>query len=698
MKRLMFVISIVVLPLLCWGDENEKVTKKLEKRYRFVHYQGSYSGGYIVVDKNWKEGVCDEKGKEIIPPIWDDVTLSTTSSTKSYIKVEKNGFIGVRDWENVEIIAANKYDDILVNQLDKGQICEVEFKGKKGVYDIVKQKEIIPCKYDDTYFFQLREGQVCSVKNKGKEGVYDIVKQKEIIPCKYDDIHSFQLREGGQFCNVEINGKEGAYDIVKQKEIIPCKYDDVYSWELKKRQVCIVKIKEKYGIYDVVKQKEIIPCKYDDISTFQLNKKHAYKVVKDNKYGIIDENDNEIIPLNEYGYMELGFKDEQAIVAFVQTEALIRLAYHDEHHKYHNSEYIKKGKCGVVDLLTRKRIIPCQYSDIELSDEGLYTFNIGGSKPQIIIKGSSTAVGGKWGVIDSNNKIVIPAEYDFPVVFRDGVAQVSKNGVSSLLLHPYNGSSLALANGIVNSDIDSRIPQTNKKSDETFAFIIANENYANFTGADFSIKDGKVFAEYCKKTLGLTEHNVRYFEDATYGNLVSAIKKVEDIASVYEGDATIIFYYSGLGTVDEHNKERYILPTDASKNTLESTGYRVQKLIEQLYRLKTKNTLILLDAPFTGADKKGKALVANRSVRISPKQNTTKGTAIVCFSNSNDENSYASSKYGHGLFTFGILKKLQETEGNCSWKELLEGVLEIVRKESLSEFDKVQTPLIIAPK
>lgn len=104
-----------------------------------------------------------------------------------------------------------------------------------------------------------------------------------------------------------------------------------------------------------------------------------------------------------------------------------------------------------------------------------------------------------------------------------------------------------------------------------------------------------------------------------------------------------------------------------------------------------------MDAPFTGADKNGKSLVKNRGIRISPKQNTTSNNTLVCFSNSNNENSYASAKYGHGMFTYYILKKLQETNGDCSWGELLESTIEQVKKESLAEFDNVQTPLLVMP-
>ena len=35
-----------------------------------------------------------------------------------------------------------------------------------------------------------------------------------------------------------------------------------------------------------------------------------------------------------------------------------------------------------------------------------------------------------------------------------------------------------------------------------------------------------MFAEYCKKTIGLPEKNVCLYEDATYGNIVVAIESV----------------------------------------------------------------------------------------------------------------------------------------------------------------------------
>jgi caspase domain len=340
-----------------------------------------------------------------------------------------------------------------------------------------------------------------------------------------------------------------------------------------------------------------------------------------------------------------------------------------------------------------KEILPCEYGYIGEPHENLMLCNKGGR----CIDGPNCK-GGKYGYLDINGNVVIECIYDIATYFEDGIAQVEKDGVASLVSHPYKGTSLAITNGTTYSEIDVDIPQVNKQNTETFAFIVANENYNNFSGADYSINDGKIFVEYCKKTLGIPEHNVRYSEDATYGNLVSTIKKIEDIASVYEGEATIILFYSGLGTIDEQTRERYILPTDASISSIKNTGFQVQKLMEQLNALKTKGVLVLLDAPFTGANKKGESFIKNRGIRISPKEVIPCGQTFICFSHDNNENSYMSAKYGHGLFTYCLLKKLKESKGNCTWKEWLEETSSLVKKESLQQYDNVQTPIYVLPE
>lgn len=112
------------------------------------------------------------------------------------------------------------------------------------------------------------------------------------------------------------------------------------------------------------------------------------------------------------------------------------------------------------------------------------------------------------------------------------------------------------------SDVDVNIPQGRTTRDRTFAVIIANENYTKLSSVVYALNDGKTFGQYCRQTLGLPETNIRYYGDATYGTMLAAMSDIKKIATAYEGDIEVLFYYAGHGAPDEQ-QEAYLMPVDA---------------------------------------------------------------------------------------------------------------------------------------
>ena len=53
------------------------------------------------------------------------------------------------------------------------------------------------------------------------------------------------------------------------------------------------------------------------------------------------------------------------------------------------------------------------------------------------------------------------------------------------------------------SDIDENIPVTSHRAENTFAIIIANENYQNDPAVEFALSDGNTFKTYCQQRLGI---------------------------------------------------------------------------------------------------------------------------------------------------------------------------------------------------
>lgn len=601
-KYLLFVICIC-LAFTAMGQENPTITQQLKEKYSMVYFR---NGFYHVT--NTKRGVCDIRGRELVPCKYDMVTTIDYKETGCF---------------------------------------NVEQNGKKGVWSVELNKEIVPCRYESIFLSVVnkKEGFI-EVKQNGKVGLWSLAEGKESVPCIYEYISLLYYNKGDKYIEVEQNGKKGLYKL-NEGEIIPCKYDDIS--ENKENGCFDVTLNKKKGLLNE-DGKELIPCRYDNSLSYRYKKGADFVEVELNeKIGLYRVGDREIIP-NKYDF--IFEKDEYATVE-------------------------KDDLYGLYSLKDGKEIIKCQYHYLGNPTEGLLVFQ--------------KDKDGKYGYMDIKQKVIIAPEYDSAQSFKDGVAQVTKNGVTSIIKHPLHGTKLDVASG-VDVWVDNDIPQTSIKNEEGFAFIIANENYVHLTGADYSHNDGKVLAEYCKKTLGFPENNVRYYEDATYGNMMNALKQLKDIADVYDGEAKIIFYFSGLGTIDEKTREKYILPSDASFAALNTTGYSLSSLMKTLNELKTKYTLLIIDAPFNRNGKTGKSLAAGRGVMIANK-GVQSHDNVVGLIGSENGNNYSSKQLQHGILTYSLLETMKKTKGDCTLKELLDTSCLQVKKESLKQFKEMQTPV-----
>ncbi len=245
------------------------------------------------------------------------------------------------------------------------------------------------------------------------------------------------------------------------------------------------------------------------------------------------------------------------------------------------------------------------------------------------------------------------------------------------------------------SDIDMGIPESRESNENTFAVIIANENYQRVSHVEFAANDGQVFKEYCNKTLGLPEKNIRLVTDATLVNMWEQIDWLSSVAKAYKGDADIIFYYAGHGVPDESTKDAYLLPVDGNGANA-ATGYKLSELYSRLAENPTKSTLVFLDACFSGTQRSGDMMVAARGVAIKAKTETPKGNMVVFSAAQGDETAYPYRDKGHGLFTYYLCKKLQETSGNVTLGELAGYISDNVVKHSMIENSKSQTPSVSA--
>jgi hypothetical protein len=250
------------------------------------------------------------------------------------------------------------------------------------------------------------------------------------------------------------------------------------------------------------------------------------------------------------------------------------------------------------------------------------------------------------------------------------------------------------------SDVDINIPTITGQNPYRFALIIGNEDYNSFqTGLTseanvmYASNDATIFKEYAKKTLGINEENIVFLINGKTVEMSRAIKSICSCIKNTNGKAEIVIFYAGHGFPDENTKESYIIPVDVSAKDLQF-GIKLSDLYSQLSEYPSKKITIFLDACFSGGAR-NQGLLEARGVKVKPKEDLLKGNIIVFTASSGDQSSLPYKDKQHGLFTYFLLKKIQETNGDITYKDLSDYLTEQVGIKSSLVNQKEQNPQII---
>jgi len=247
-------------------------------------------------------------------------------------------------------------------------------------------------------------------------------------------------------------------------------------------------------------------------------------------------------------------------------------------------------------------------------------------------------------------------------------------------------------------NVDMNIPKTTNVRRNTYVIVIGNEDYKSKqpnlsyeANVKYAINDAKIFKEYLNNTLGVPNTNISYLTNATSAEIKQAINKVKQLPLV-NSNAEIIFYYAGHGLPDDKTKEQYLIPVDVNSSNL-NFGLKINEIETELSSNNPKQVLLIFDACFSGAAR-NESLLSNRAVRVRPKEIVIKGNSIILSASSNEEASKAYDEMQHGMFTYFLLKKIQETKGNVDLQTLFDFIHFNVREKSLLINNQFQTPTI----
>ena len=243
--------------------------------------------------------------------------------------------------------------------------------------------------------------------------------------------------------------------------------------------------------------------------------------------------------------------------------------------------------------------------------------------------------------------------------------------------------------------IDTEITVNNVTDEKTFVLIFCNENYKYEQPVPYALNDGNIFRQYCEKTLGIAAENIKYQPDASLNDMRIQLSLLEKKVNAFDGEARAIVYYSGHGMPSDDDKTAYLLPIDGN-SAIPMSGLSIADLYKQLGEMKSRQTMVFLDACFSGARRDGQMLASSRGVAIKVKDTPVTGNMVVFSAAQGNETAYPYKEKHHGLFTYFVLKQLHQYGGHITLGELSDYVTKQVSRTSIVKNEKSQTPSIIA--
>ena len=234
--------------------------------------------------------------------------------------------------------------------------------------------------------------------------------------------------------------------------------------------------------------------------------------------------------------------------------------------------------------------------------------------------------------------------------------------------------------------------------DDKSKLIFGNEKYTFVSDVPFAINDAQVFSEYCKKTLGIPAENIHLVKNATKHMMLE-----QEMRDWLKNEITdrrfkrLIVYYAGHGAPDlDDNNKSYLLPTDV-KGTKPHQGIALDDFYATIGSLGFDRVTMFIDACFSGVNRDNEGLSIERAVEVEAEDaKPTTGNMIVFSAAHGNETAQSYQEEGHGLFTYYLLKELQDTQGMVTYGKLSETIEKNVSNVAPTlDLRKRQTPKTI---
>lgn len=268
---------------------------------------------------------------------------------------------------------------------------------------------------------------------------------------------------------------------------------------------------------------------------------------------------------------------------------------------------------------------------------------------------------------------------------NQGVAAAPGLPADAALAHPYH------------SDVDHPTYNESDIRANDFALVIGIDKYDTLPPADFAEHDAQAVRDHLLAMGYQTDHVV--FLTGRRATRANMAKNIESWLTKNVSDgSTVFFYFSGHGAPDTATGAAYLVPWDGDPKALDQTAYPVGALYEKLGSLGAKSVIVAMDACFSGAGgrsvlPKGARPLVNRIDLGTAKLH---GPIVALAASGKEEITGTDDAQSHGLFTYYLLKGLNEMGGSHVTAKKLFDYLRPKVEQAARRDNRIQTPQLIA--
>jgi hypothetical protein len=218
---------------------------------------------------------------------------------------------------------------------------------------------------------------------------------------------------------------------------------------------------------------------------------------------------------------------------------------------------------------------------------------------------------------------------------------------------------------VLNSDVDTNIPETGVVNNDGIAVVIGNRNYQKTKHVEFAINDSRAVKQYLMKTMGFREGNIFYYEDATKTDF-EVLFGTKDFAegklynAVKPGKSDVFVFYAGHGAPDLRKNTGYFVPVECDPQYIAISGYSSDVFFNNISQIPSKSTTVVMDACFSGAD----ILEGVSPIGIKSKSFDNVQNGVMLSSSAGTQVSSWYTEKNHGMFTYFFLKAMQDANAD----------------------------------